>query len=173
MAQRLGMNFVGRRPLASGLGWVLLVAGVLTLMVSATDWITARTDREAAQARLQVRVAPPERRVAAPPPASNELDKVRLRTQTQMAQPWARWLDALEGVEPGAVALIDIQLQSSPAQARVTGEARDMGQALRYLERLQGASPIRSVVLASHEQVRVGEADVLRFVLDLQWEPLP
>jgi Tfp pilus assembly protein PilN len=172
--QALRINVLASSTRPSALGWLLLVAGAMAFAVAWWDHGDAGAERALVQSRLAQK-APAPRARAAPTSAVGETEaiKARQRAMAQLSLPWARWLGALEALPGQRVALLALDLQGDAATVRLNAEARDIRQALAYLSALRASPEVASAELSTHEQLRVGEADVLRFTIDLRWKAAP
>jgi hypothetical protein len=170
----LGINLIRHARAYSPLAWLLFATGLVAFCVAMLDYTSAKDQREAVQARLAQTAKAPRQQASARAPIGNTEGKKSLqRAMDQLAQPWAQWFGVLEELSDPQVALLGIDLKGSPAFVRLSAESRNMSQALAYLNTLRASPSVGSAVLSSHEAVRVGQADVIRFTIELTWSKLP
>jgi hypothetical protein len=170
----LHINLIRNTRSYSLLGWLLFVTGLLAICVALLDHTDAKDQRKAVQARLAQTAKAPRQVASARLPIGNaEGKKSMQRAMDQLAQPWAQWFAALEELSDPQVALLGIDLKGNQAFVRLNAESRNMNQALAYLKTLRASPSVGSAVLSSHEAVRVGQADVIRFTIELTWSKLP
>jgi len=172
MVQALRIDFVRRRRFASPLGWLLLLVGAMGLGVVALDHSQAQDELLAVQARAQRQARGSQalalRRDAAP--VSPEAAVATARASSALAKPWDGLLRDLESLRDPRVALLAVEAQADARSLRLTGEARSMADVVAYVNRLRRLPLTRSAVLATHENRRDGEVDVIRFSLDMVWK---
>lgn len=174
VVRSLKINLVRRSHTHSLLGWLLLTTGVLVLGIAVLDLTSAKERGQAVQASLtqKTRISRPQ--ITVQPLIKNaEGKKSQQRAMEHLDQPWALWFSALEQLNDTQVALLSVDMKGSPAQARLTAESRSMSQALVYLEKLRGSPRVKSAVLSSHEAIRIGEVNVIRFTIDFSWSTRP
>jgi Tfp pilus assembly protein PilN len=173
--QALRINLLGLPARPSALGWLLLIAGVLAFAVAWWDHSDASAEQAVVQTRSSQKAPAPRARTAPASVAAGEAQALQMRqvAMAQLSLPWAQWLGALEALPGRGVALLALDLQGDAATVRLTAEARDMRQALAYLSALRASPEVASAELSTHEQVRVGEAEVLRFTIDVRWRAMP
>ena len=164
----LRIDFARSAAPAPWAGWGLLAASLAVAAVLGAQF----RDANAELARLPDRTERLRARAARPALADprseralrDELQRARAVTQ-QLALPWGRLFEAVEGAASKQVALIALQPESGQSLVRITAEARDLGEALEFVRRLQATRQLAGVHLASH-QVRTEDARrPVRFVV--------
>ena len=160
----------GDRPWAAG--WLVLLLGLGGLALAALDLRDAQSGYEQARARMD-RSAPagrssPGARAPSVPP--EQLRAVE-RAQAALDRPWGLLWRELEVRMPSDVALLAIEATGSSRgnAVRLVGEARDVAQAVRWVEALRAAPIVRSADLAHHERRDSGGVELVRFSIDLRW----
>lgn len=166
----LRIDFLRRRPPASFLGWTLMFAGLVGLLLAAWDYAQAREEFQSTldHAERQSRSAKAKPRTAAPTLAPAVIS-ANARVGQAIAQPWGKLLKELEGLAEPGIALLGFEAQGATRQLRITGEARTMAEVIAYVETLRLSPVSSSVVLGSHEQVLQDGVSVIRFSVDIAW----
>jgi hypothetical protein len=171
----LDINFALRRPRVSGLGGALLLLGVSAGCVVAWNYAEAHTQLEQAQARLArlQRSASSTPRPAVQTSGPREDDKAHLKVSSQLRRPWSGLLSEIDLVSSPAIALLSVESQGQSRTLRITGDAKSMGDAVAYVNRLRQSSLIEAVYLSQHEDRLAGPVHVVRFSLDATWKAQP
>lgn len=169
--QALQIDFVRRPPLASALGWLLLLCGVAGIAVVLADTLAAREQLRSAQDHLDRQTrqarAPAPRRSA--PVLAPERQRSADRASAALQRPWGELLLALEAHTDSRVAVLALQGNGEDGSLRLSGEARSMKDVAAYLEQLRAQPALRGVVLSSHEGRSEAGVNLVRFTLDAQW----
>jgi hypothetical protein len=172
MVQALQIDFVRRRRLASPLGWLLLLVGLIGLGGVVLDYTQAQDELLAVQARSQrqarIDKPAPARRPAAP--MNPESSNAAVHASAALTQPWDGLLRELESLNEPRVALLSLDAKAEARTLRVTGEANAMADVVAYIKRLRPSPLTRSAALVTHEIRRDGQVDVIRFSLDVIWK---
>lgn len=167
----LQIDFVRRPPVASALGWLLLLCGLAGIAVVLADTLAAREQLRSAQEQLDRQTrharAPAPRRAV--PMVAPERQRSADRASAALQRPWGDLLLALEAQTDSRVAVLALQGNGEDGSLRLSGEARSMKDVAAYLERLRGQPALRSVVLSSHEGRSEAGVGLVRFTLDAQW----
>jgi hypothetical protein len=94
------------------------------------------------------------------------------KTVRELGTPWSQLLAELEsasGDTTGNVAVLSVEPDHSKHRVRVTAEARTLGLALAYVQRLKKAPVLRYPMLDSHE-LRTDDKDhPVRFQVSAEW----
>ncbi len=167
----LNINFVQRRRLASTLGWLLLVMGLVAVGTIGGDYLDARDELarvEQRQARLQRPAANPARRAASAPEVRNDTQAVE-RVKAQLHLPWDTVLREVESATSPAIALLDLEAKGQTRVLRLTGEAKTMTDVVAYVSRLRQSRWIEAANLSHHEEKQAASVKVIRFSVDATW----
>jgi hypothetical protein len=79
-------------------------------------------------------------------------------------------LEAASHDEAGSVAVLAVEPDREKGRIRIVAEARNLGMALAYIERLQKSHALRFPMLDSHE-IRVEDRDQpVRFQMSAEWK---
>ncbi len=176
MIQPLDIDFIRRRRPVSLACVVLLLAGLVTVGVTLSDYLDARNDLErleARQARMQRGQRQESLALRRAEPAAQPLAEIPTvdSIAARLRLPWDAMLQELERHADAPVALLSVESQGHGRGLRLTGEAKSMADVLAYVSRL-GASPrIGSATLSGHEARMAGAVRVIRFSLDVTWSP--
>jgi len=164
----LRIDFARSAAAPAWLGWGVLAASLAVAALLGAQFRDASTELARLEDRAERLRARASRSVGADPRSEralrDELQRARAVTQ-QLALPWGRLFEAVEGAASKQVALIALQPESGQSLVRITAEARDLGEALAFVRRLQATRQLTGVHLASH-QVRTEDARrPVRFVV--------
>jgi hypothetical protein len=163
----LRIDFARTAAAPSWHGWGLLAVALAIAALLANGLRNAQTELAALEYRA-AGLRAGEARAAADPQAARalreELQHARAVAQ-QLALPWGRLFQAVEGAANRQVALIALQPESAQGMVRITAEARDLAEALEFVRRLSETRQLRGVHLASH-QIQTEDAQrPVRFVV--------
>lgn len=149
---RLDFDFHAR-PSRPGMPVILLALAGVTAM--AWSWTTLQATR-ATQAGLALRIAALEQRPAHPAvkPATRADDTARTaraHVAEQLAYSWQPAFEALAAARSGKIALVSLDAVQAKSQLRLVAEARQLADAVAYIEALQQQPGVRRVELLQHE----------------------
>jgi hypothetical protein len=177
MTRALGIDFAARgaRPPAAGLA-LLALGGALA---AALGWhyrgVLQEIERvEARLESLQPAGAAPGR-AGLKRGASREGAAELMRAQAvlqQLSAPWNDLFAAVEGALGEHVALLGVQPDAAAARVAVTAEARDIGEALWFAQRLSKSGVLAEAFLTGHEARPQGAARPVRFTLSARWRAM-
>ena len=149
---RLDFDFHAQ-PSRPGMPAILLaLAGVAAMAWSWTNLQTAR----ATEAGLAMRVAALEQRPAHPAakPVSHADDvarATRARVASQLDYSWQPAFEALAAAHSSKIALVSIDAVQAKSQLKLVAEARQLADAIAYIDALQQQPGVRRVELLQHE----------------------
>jgi len=172
--QLLEINFAKRPRTVSSVGVLLCLAGLAVAAAVLIDYLDARAAFERAELRqtrmqrIQRTDAMASRRVT-PASAARADAPVVQRAITQLGLPWARLLQEIETHANSSIALLGIEGQGLARSARITGEARTMGDVVAYIQHLRESPLISAATLSGHEEKVDGAVKLVRFTLELAW----
>jgi len=131
---------------------VLALAGVAAMAWSWTNLQAAR----ATEAGLAMRIAALEQRPAHPAakPASHADDVARVtraRVAAQLGYSWQPAFEALAAAHSSKIALVSIDAVQAKSQLKLVAEARQLADAIAYIDALQQQPGVRRVELLQHE----------------------
>jgi len=165
----LRIDFARSAAAPAWAGWGLLAVSLAIAGLLAVEFRAAQAELSRLEDRAERLRARETRASLGSGPQSaralrDELQRARAVTQ-QLALPWGRLFEAVEGAASKQVALIALQPESGQSLVRITAEARDLAEALAFVGRLQATRALGGVHLASH-QVRTEDARrPVRFVV--------
>lgn len=169
----LNIDFALSRRRYPALAWWLLAIGLAGAALALGDVLQAQAQwHEADQALRQQADRPRTRPVAAGPALSPQASHASEAARAALTRPWGPLLRTLEAHTPASVALLSLEASGSAAGAgalRLIGEARDVSDAVAYVEALRAAPPIRAAELTHHETREVDGVALLRFSIDVVW----
>lgn len=169
----LDINFIAHRRLASPLGLLLLVAGVLAFGTVAMVYLDAQEALQRAQdrqARASAASASARKRASSVTVASTAAPAAALAV-AQLRLPWNAVLGELDGLADSSVALLKVEGQGPTRALHLTGEAKTMAHVVAYIARMRQSPSIESAHLAHHEGVQSGAVKLIRFSVEATWRP--
>lgn len=166
---RLDFDFHARPSRPGRLGIALALAGVAAL---AWAWSNLQAVR-ATEAGLALQVAALERaqpRAAAkaPVPAATAAQIAEARIEAQLAYSWQPVFDALSAARSSKVALVSLDALQAKSHVKLVAEARQLADAVEFIEILQQQPGIRRAALTQHEVQADNAEKPVRFNLLLE-----
>lgn len=149
---RLDFDFHARPARPRKLGIVLALAGVTALGWAWSNLQAAR----ATEAGLATQIAALEQarpRTAAQPAtrADTAAQTAQTRIAAQLAYSWQPAFDALATARSSKIALVSLDAVQAKAQLKLVAEARQLADAVAFIETLQQQPGIRRAALTQHE----------------------
>lgn len=149
----LDFDFHARPPRPGRLGIVLALAGVATLGGVLNNLQAAR----ATEAGLALQIAALEQsrpRAAVKPatPADTAAQTAQARIAARLAYSWQPAFDALAAARSSKIALLTLDAVQDKAQLKLVAEARQLADAVAFIEALQQQPGIRRAALTQHEE---------------------
>ncbi|MGV3499144.1 MAG: PilN domain-containing protein [Hydrogenophaga sp.] len=173
----LNIDFARSRRSHPAIAWWLLAIGMAGTALALGDVLQAQAQwREADQALRQQADRPGARPVVPGPAIAPQAARASGAARAALARPWGPLMRTLEAHTPASVALLSLEASGSAAGAgagsgalRLIGEARDVADAVAYVEALRAAAPIRAAELTHHETREGDGVALLRFSIDVVW----
>lgn len=169
--KRLELDFAGRRRPGRWLGMtLLLVAGVATaklLQVHSTATGEAGV-LEARIAQMERRGGAGDRAVALPETTQREIRQAN-EVIGQIALPWERLFNAVEGAAGNKVALLGITPDPRSGTVEVSGECADLATVFDYVARLDRQASLGHVYLLNHQVNAQDPLRPVRFTVSASW----
>jgi len=156
---------VGRRR---GTGVMLCVLGVLACGAMGLAFERELGERNRLDAAVAATAQPRKKTKTADPKLAAE----QLAVEHELAIPWTQLLSELEAASVDVASTISVlEVQPDPAKhlVRITVEARSLGDALHYLERLQRSTVLRYPMLESHEVKKDDPDHAVKVKLAAEW----
>ena len=159
------------------LGWLLLIAGVLTAGQAARleqqlKAARERNDRAVSQLEHDEELARQRVKAASlPTPESHRLG----RAVAEIQRPWLAALQTVEGATSASVYILDFSIDPVKGRVHLGGESPDFERAVSYVEHLANGGGVKGAQLSSNEQVTEpasGRA-VVKFTVDADWSAAP
>lgn len=174
MSRALMIDFAprGRAPTAGGAALLALALALAAGMLWHHRGLTLEAAR--LEAKLESQQLPQARRgsgKAPAPEAAAELVRAN-HVLRQLATPWNELFAAVEGAVGEHVALLGIQPDPAGARVTLSGEARSIGEALWFAQRLAAGGTLADAFLTGHEFRRDGAQRPVRFTLSARWVAL-
>lgn len=149
---RLDFDFHPQPSRPGKLGIALALAGVASLGWAWTNLQAAR----AAEAGLAMQIAALEqaRPSAAAKPAvraDTPAQAAQTRIESQLAYSWQAAFDALAAARSSKIALLSVDAVQAKSQMKLTAEARQLSDAVEFIEALQRQPGVRRAALTQHE----------------------
>jgi Tfp pilus assembly protein PilN len=161
-----------RRLRPSGYGWLLLVAGVLTLagLLQAHRMLAQQAAaHDAAWHRVQAMLPS----TAAGPHTPDAHHDAQLRAAREVIEqskrPWSGLFTALESADSEDVALLAVAPDIPHLRVKIHAEARDLAAMLAFYRHLQQSDALTQVVLIDHVVSKETPERPVRFHLDAGW----
>lgn len=174
--RRLHLDFIARDRVPAG-AWIALFAALACS--AATVFAAMRMNdlverAESQNARLRARL---ERPAAAAPARGaqaleEEIRRAKLISQ-QLAFPWGSLLDAIEAAATKQTALLALQPDIAQGVVRISAEAKNLGDAMEYVQRLAASPAMRNAHLSSHQVQAQDPLHPVRFVVTAQLPAAP
>lgn len=175
----LALDLIGRRPLASAGGWLLLVAGCLLALASALDWQEARDETvrwqdKAAHWQQALQRARHDGGIAGEDVAASRPEaEAAAQAVNRLSIPWSALYRKLESSADDSVSLLAILPNPDKGELRLNGEARDFAALRAYMQRLGEGGVLADVRLQSQEvRENVAERPIV-FSLVATWRTGP
>lgn len=149
---RLDFDFHPRPARPGALGIVLALAGV-----AAVAWVWMNLQRvHATEAGLAMRIAALEKIQSRPAvrPARRTDDaaqRTRSQVSAQLAYSWQPAFEALAAARSGKIALVSLDAAQAASRLKLVAEARQLADAIAFIDALQQQPGIRRVELLQHE----------------------
>ena len=158
---RLEFNFHARSARPSKVGIALALAGVVALVWAGNALQAVR----ATEAGLTLRIAALEQEKPRPTaqPATRRDDDTQARIATQLAYSWQPAFDALAAARSKKIALVSLEAAQAKSQLRLIAEARQLADAVDFIEALQQQSAVKRAVLIQHEVLYDDAQQPVRF----------
>ena len=156
---RLDFDFHARPARPGKLGIALALLGVLAVAWSVNNMQVAR----ATGAGLAMQIAALEQsrshQVAKPVvPADSASHIAQTRIASQLAYSWQPAFDALAATRSKKIALLSLEAVQSKAQLKLVAEARQLADAVAYVDALQQQPGVKRAALLQHE-IRADDAE--------------
>lgn len=149
---RLDFDFHAQPSRPGMLGIVLALAGVTALTWS---WMNLQAAR-ATEAGLAMQIAAlqqsPTHRAVKPPTRGDEAaSATRASVAAQLNYSWQPAFDALAAARSSKIALVSLDAVQATSRLKLVAEARQLADAIAYIETLQQQPGVRRVELLQHE----------------------
>jgi hypothetical protein len=171
----VSLDFVAPRTRTTLTGVVLALFGSIALATAGFEYHTLNTERAGLELRLATSL-----RHTRPDPANTARNASALGeaagVATELGTPWTALLADLELASrdsTGTVAVLAIEPDHEKRRVRISGESRDLTQALTYLSHLQSTGHLRYPMLDSHEVLADDKEHPVRFTLSADWSSIP
>ncbi len=166
---RLDFDFHVRSARPGKLGIVLALAGVTALGWAWSNLQAARaTEAGLATQIAALEQARPRTTVKPAAPADTAALTAQTRIKAQLAYSWQPAFDALAAARSSKIALVSLDAVQAKSHLKLVAEARQLADAVEFIETLQQQPGIRHAVLTQHE-VQADDAEKpVRFNLLLE-----
>lgn len=133
-------------------GFVLLALGLAALVWAGANWRAAQATVDG----LNLRIAALEQtRAVAPPPPANAEETATLATQhaiaAQLRYAWQPAFEAVSGALTPRIALLALEGSQAKSQLRLTAEARELADAVSFIDTLAQQAGVCRAELLQHE----------------------
>lgn len=175
MSQQIDLEFNQSASFALlNVTWLGFVVFVISLMTSAILWnIDQNNQRDYQQAITQLNQQDKPKKVVVKVIKTvlspNEMNQIN-STINVLTMPWDDLLLSIEQADLPDIALLSLEPNTKKQQVLLTGEAKNLQVALRYIQQLETQPNLSEVYLQKHA---IDEADVskpVRFSALAKWE---
>lgn len=154
---RLDFDFHAHPARPGALGIVLALAGVAAM---AWVWMNLQTAHETGTG-LALQIAALEKNQSHPAAqpvrrTDDAAQRIRAQVSAQMAYSWQPAFEALATARNGRIALLSLDAVQAKSQLRLVAEARQLADAVAFIDALQQQPGVKRAVLTQHEM----QADV-------------
>ena len=159
---RLDFDFHARSARPDLFSLVLLLGGVVAAGWSWHTWQSARDS----QAGLALQIAALEQtkpRKVAKPAARG--DEARQRIAAQLAYAWQQAFDTLAAARSNKIALVSLDAVQAKSQVKLVAEARQLADAVEFVDALQQQPGVKRAALFQHEVQRAPQEHPVRFTV--------
>ncbi len=170
---RLDFDFHARPRHPGKLGVMLALAGLVAL---GWAWNTLQASR-ATEAGLALQIDALERarpRAVAPSAASSadtHRDDAHKRLAAQLAYSWQPAFDALAAARNDKIALVSLDALQAKSQLKLTAEARQLADAVDFIDALQQQPGVKRAALFQHEVQADADQQPVRFNIVVELNP--
>jgi hypothetical protein len=171
----VSLDFVAPRVRLTATGVILLLFGSVALTAAAFEYHALNARRAGLELRLAASL-----RQARPDPlaAANNSRAIEEATgvAVELGAPWTALLADLELASrdsAGRIAVLAIEPDHEKHRVRISGESKNLSEALAYLSRLQTSDTLQFPMLDSHEIVADDKDHPVRFTLTADWRVSP
>ncbi|MHB1248225.1 MAG: PilN domain-containing protein [Polaromonas sp.] len=149
---RLDFEFHERPAHASKMGVALVLIGLAALAWAWTNLQTTRaTATDLATQLAIIDQAKPRTLAKTVTPADDTARTTRQRVAAQLVFSWQPAFDALAAARSKKIALVSLDAIQDKSQLKLVGEARQLTDAIEFIEALQQQPGIRHAALTKHE----------------------
>lgn len=152
-------------------GSVILGIGLLACIWAAFDYQAATDDLTALQSHKESLEVRRGRQSSGLLPTTPESEFAQIADAArQLRRPWDLLLQELENAADDSVALLSLEPDPLRQQLRITGEARQLGDALAFVQRLDDAKSLQRPTLTGHQSRQTNGEPVVTFSIQAGWK---
>lgn len=170
MRALIEIDFAQPTRRVSWLGALLLGLGAVAAAVVGLEYRAVQARRAAVELRLTAVALAAQRSTRLPlEPLLEGRGQTAVR---ELSTPWTALLAELESASQDSasqVALLGVEPDHAKHSVHIIGEARNLGLALAYVQRLQRSSALRYPMLESHQVQAEDPEHPVRFELTSEW----
>lgn len=171
----LHLDFGRPSRLPSLWGSVMLGIGFLAGSAVVLDYLTVVDDLKSLQHRRESLERRSGRQPSGVPSVTESVAPALAIRQVadvarELQRPWDLLLQDMEGAVDDSVALLSVEPDPARQQLRIIGEARQVGDALAFVRRLEGAASLQRPTLASNQSRQSGGTPVVVFTIQAGWK---
>jgi Tfp pilus assembly protein PilN len=171
----VSLDFVAPRVRLTVAGIILLLLGSTALTAATFEYHALSTQRAGLELRLaaSLRQATPDPNAAA---HNTRAIEEATGVAVELGAPWTALLADLELASrdsEGRIAVLAIEPDHDKHRVRISGESKNLSEALAYLSRLQTSGTLQFPMLDSHEVVADDKEHPVRFTLTADWRGSP
>lgn len=149
---RLDFDFHAQPPRPGKLAIVLALAGVTAIAWSWMNWQAARATEAGLAMQIAALQQPSAHRVVKPATRGDEAaSATRASVAAQLKYAWQPAFEALAAARSSKIALVSLDAVQAKSQLKLVAEARQLADAIAYIDALQQQPGVRRVELLQHE----------------------
>jgi nitrate reductase NapAB chaperone NapD len=168
---RLDFDFHAPSARPGVLGIALALAGAATLIAVWSNLQDARATHDA----LATQIAAIEQKPRAAAKPATRADSIAQVAQTRIAaqlrHSWQAAFESLAAARSSKIALVSLEATQAKAQIKLVAEARQLADALVFIEALQQQPGVKRATLVQHEVQADAEQKPVRFNMLIELQP--
>ena len=166
----LDIDFASRR--FTGLRrieWLVLIAACIWCAMAFDLYLGERAQHDAAVAALKQSEPAPVVKTAPSPHAAEELKEANAVIK-RLSIRWEDLFATLEQASSGGIDLLSVAPDPEAGVVRVSGQAKDFGEILAFVSRLDEQPALQQVQLVSFQPAQRAAGPVIEFMVSAVWK---
>jgi hypothetical protein len=166
---RLDFDFHARPTRMDKRGAALALAGALALGWAWNAWEAARATE--AGLTLQIAALEHDQPRASVSRVASRADDPLARVETQLAYRWQPAFEAMAAARSAKIALVSLDAVQAKSQVKLVAEARQLADAVAFVDALQQQPGVRRAALFQHEVQADVDQHPVRFTILVELAP--